>query len=228
MMYGTLLTSLLCLCCCRHESELKDNNYWLGLLTHLQSPDVPYKRVECLRDLRSMYESATIDDLYDAYTRFDFSDEAVFTCVGTSGKAPPPPPDRARLDALVSALDGSARGGSVQSAGWGGASSSSSSGGPGGAALPVDWAAAFSKAFGAAMQQQGGVVQAQAQQQQVQQQQQQQVAPSQQQEDQQQGKPDPMAMFTAMLAAAQGAKLAQALGKDKQQQEQQNGDGSSS
>uniref|UniRef100_A0A383WE33 Peptidase M16 N-terminal domain-containing protein n=1 Tax=Tetradesmus obliquus TaxID=3088 RepID=A0A383WE33_TETOB len=210
----------------RHESELKDNNYWLGLLTHLQSPDVPYKRVECLRDLRCMYESATIDDLYDAYTRFDFSDEAVFTCVGTSGKAPPPPPDRARLDALVSQLDGSARGSSVQSAGWGnGASSSSSSSsstGPNGAALPVDWAAAFSKAFGAAMQQQGGAPQAQVQQQQPQQ-------PGQQQQDeQQQGKPDPMAMFTAMLAAAQGAKLAQALGKEKQQQEQQNGDGSSS
>jgi hypothetical protein len=37
-----------------------------------------------------------------------------------------------------------------------------------------------------------------------------------------------MAMFTAMLAAAQGAKLAQALGKEKQQEQQQNGDGSSS
>jgi hypothetical protein len=216
-----------CCRCCRHESELKDNNYWLGLLTHLQSPDVPYKRVECLRDLRSMYECATIDDLYDAYTRFDFSDEAVFTCVGTSGKAPPPPPDRARLDALVSQLDGSARG-TVQSAGWGAgpSSSSSSSSGPGGAALPVDWAAAFSKAFGAAMQQQAAAAQGQVQQQQLQQP----AAPSQQQEQQQQqeGKPDPMAMFTAMLAAAQGAKLAQALGKEKQQQEQQNGDGNSS
>jgi hypothetical protein len=216
---------------CRHESELKDNNYWLGLLTHLQSPDVPYKRVECLRDLRAMYESATIDDLYDAYTHFDFSDESVFTCVGTSGKAPPPPPDRARLDALASALDGSSRG-SVQSAGWGNgaSSSSSSSGGNVAAAMPVDWAAAFSKAFGAAMQQQAQAGPAQGQ---VQQQQQLMSAvPSQPQEQQQQGeqqgKPDPMAMFTAMLAAAQGAKLAQALGKEKQQEQQQNGDGSSS
>jgi hypothetical protein len=195
---------------------------------------VPYKRVECLRDLRAMYESATIDDLYDAYTHFDFSDESVFTCVGTSGKAPPPPPDRARLDALVSALDGSSRGG-VQSAGWGnGASSSSSSSGAAAAgAMQVDWAAAFSKAFGAAMQQQAqaGPVQGQVQQQQ-QPQQPVSAAPGQpleqQQQGEQQGKPDPMAMFTAMLAAAQGAKLAQAMGKEKQQQEQQNGDGSSS
>lgn len=69
----------------RHETDLKDNNYWLGLLTHLQSPDVPYKRVECLRDLRTMYESATTDDLYDAYTHFDFSDEGVFT-VSVNGR----------------------------------------------------------------------------------------------------------------------------------------------
>jgi hypothetical protein len=100
----------------RHESDLKDNVYWLGLLTHLQvgtagsappplppprlpfgrppgaasapaprpsppplphphpaptphpqSPGVPYKRVECLRDLCAMYEAATVDDIYEAY-----------------------------------------------------------------------------------------------------------------------------------------------------------------
>jgi hypothetical protein len=38
----------------RHESDLKDNVYWLGLLTHLQNPTVPWKNVTCLRDLRAM------------------------------------------------------------------------------------------------------------------------------------------------------------------------------
>lgn len=70
----------------RHESDLKDNTYWLALLTHLQSEAVPLKSVECLRDLRGMYEAITVEDVYDAYSQFDFSDDAVFTCIGTSGR----------------------------------------------------------------------------------------------------------------------------------------------
>ncbi len=38
----------------RHESDLKDNSYWLGLLTHCQNPHVPWKSVQCLRDLKPM------------------------------------------------------------------------------------------------------------------------------------------------------------------------------
>eukprot|EP00983_Pelagomonas_calceolata_P103696 1158940-Pelagomonas_calceolata.AAC.7 len=38
----------------RHESDLKDNVYWLGLLTHLLNPHVPYKNIECLRDLKAL------------------------------------------------------------------------------------------------------------------------------------------------------------------------------
>jgi hypothetical protein len=38
----------------RHESDLKDNAYWLGLITHLQNPHVPYKTMECLRDLKAL------------------------------------------------------------------------------------------------------------------------------------------------------------------------------
>jgi hypothetical protein len=38
----------------RHESDLKDNSYWLGLVTHLQNPHVPQKTVDCLRDLRAV------------------------------------------------------------------------------------------------------------------------------------------------------------------------------
>ena len=36
----------------RHESDMKDNMYWLGLMTHLQNDQVPLKSVECLRDLK--------------------------------------------------------------------------------------------------------------------------------------------------------------------------------
>ena len=70
----------------RHESDLKDNGYWLALLTHIQSPAVPLKSVECLRDMTLMYDSITVEDIYEAYNHFDFSDEATFTCIGTSGQ----------------------------------------------------------------------------------------------------------------------------------------------
>lgn len=73
----------------RHESELKDNSYWLGLLTHLQSSSVPYKSIDCLRDLRPMFEAVTLEDVYQAYGQFDFGDGGIFTCVGTSGQEAP-------------------------------------------------------------------------------------------------------------------------------------------
>ena len=48
---------------------LQDNLYWLGLLTHLQAPCVPLKSLDCLRDLRDMYEAASVEDVYDAYAQ---------------------------------------------------------------------------------------------------------------------------------------------------------------
>ncbi len=47
----------------------QDNLYWLSLLTHLQADCVPLKSLDCLRDLRDMYEAATVDDVYDAYAQ---------------------------------------------------------------------------------------------------------------------------------------------------------------
>lgn len=70
----------------RHESDLKDNAYWIGLLTHLQRPEVPLKTIECLRDLLTVYDASTIEDIYHAYSHFNFDDEHIFTCVGTSGE----------------------------------------------------------------------------------------------------------------------------------------------
>lgn len=33
----------------RHEADLKDNGYWLALMTHLQCDSVPLKTPQCLR-----------------------------------------------------------------------------------------------------------------------------------------------------------------------------------
>ena len=51
------------------SARLQDNLYWLGLLTHLQAPCVPLKSLDCLRDLRDMYEAASVEDVYDAYAQ---------------------------------------------------------------------------------------------------------------------------------------------------------------
>jgi hypothetical protein len=51
-----------------------------------QNPNVPQKTLECLRDLPAMYNTATVEDVRMVYEHFDFSDEGLFTCVGTSGE----------------------------------------------------------------------------------------------------------------------------------------------
>lgn len=69
----------------RHESDLKDNAYWLGLITHLQSSTVPQKDVGCIQDLPYLYEVATADDIYNAYNYLSLDQDSVFTCVGVAG-----------------------------------------------------------------------------------------------------------------------------------------------
>ncbi|BBN04418.1 stromal processing peptidase, chloroplastic [Marchantia polymorpha subsp. ruderalis] len=69
----------------RHESDSKDNTYWLGLLTHLQAPSVSRKDVGCIRDLPYLYEVATADDIYNAYNHLCLDDESLFTCIGVAG-----------------------------------------------------------------------------------------------------------------------------------------------
>ena len=81
----------------RHESDLKDNGYWLGLLTHVQSEAVPQKQLQCIRDFPLMFEAATVEDVYHAYSGLALSDNDIFSCVGVSGEAttpatPPLPP----------------------------------------------------------------------------------------------------------------------------------------
>eukprot|EP00887_Chlorella_sp_A99_P001378 scaffold8.g1378.t1 len=108
----------------RHETDLKDNLYWLGLLTHLQADAVPLKSVDCLRDLRLMYETATVDDIYDAYAQFNFDDDHVFTCIGTSGKEPlalPSPILQPAAAAGAAAAATAAAAAGTVAAPWGGA-----------------------------------------------------------------------------------------------------------
>ncbi|KAG2497394.1 hypothetical protein HYH03_004550 [Edaphochlamys debaryana] len=122
----------------RHESDLKDNAYWLGLLTHLQNPHVPHKTLECLRDLQKLYDCVTVDDVRFVYDQFNFDDNHIYTCVGTSGKEAPPAPEHplSGLSYLSSddedELEGSESG---SSSGEGGAAARG--GGPaGGPAMP--------------------------------------------------------------------------------------------
>jgi len=98
----------------RHESDLKDNLYWVGLLTHLQVSDhrdlslstrvdravgdqgclagvvqndtVDSKSIACVRDLQWMFEHATVDDLAYAYKHFAVAEGEVFSIVATSGE----------------------------------------------------------------------------------------------------------------------------------------------
>ena len=69
----------------RHESDLKDNGYWISLLTHLQNDLVPGKDVDCLGELVKMYQQAIVPDIYAAYQLLGLGEEDVFTCVGISG-----------------------------------------------------------------------------------------------------------------------------------------------
>ncbi|XP_022996934.1 stromal processing peptidase, chloroplastic-like isoform X1 [Cucurbita maxima] len=69
----------------RHEAEIKSNAYWLGLLAHLQASSVPRKDLSCIKDLTSLYEAATIDDVYIAYNQLKVDADSLYTCIGIAG-----------------------------------------------------------------------------------------------------------------------------------------------
>ena len=95
----------------RHETDLKDNAYRLGLLTHLQAPGVPLKVPEAVRDLRRMYEAATVDDVHEAYAQLALGEGDVFVCVGTSGPEEPAEPTVTPVDAGALAAERGGNGG---------------------------------------------------------------------------------------------------------------------
>lgn len=69
----------------RHEAESKSNVYWLGLLAHLQAASVPRKDISCIKDLTSLYEDATITDIYLAYEQLKIDENSLYTCIGVAG-----------------------------------------------------------------------------------------------------------------------------------------------
>ncbi|RZC65954.1 hypothetical protein C5167_009648 [Papaver somniferum] len=69
----------------RHEAETKENAYWLGLLAHLQASSVPRKDISCIKDLPSLYEAATIEDIYQAYDQLKIDEDSLFSCIGVAG-----------------------------------------------------------------------------------------------------------------------------------------------
>ena len=86
----------------RHETDLKDNSYWIGLLTHLQCDDVERKDLSCLRDLAAVYAQVTVEDVYEAYNRLEVAD--VSTCLGVSGVKPQDMGNLMNLNNLMSAF----------------------------------------------------------------------------------------------------------------------------
>jgi len=69
----------------RHEAESKSNAYWLGLLAHLQAAYVPRKDISCIKDLNSLYEVATVEDLYLAYDQLKIDESSLYSCIGVAG-----------------------------------------------------------------------------------------------------------------------------------------------
>ncbi|KAG5561861.1 hypothetical protein RHGRI_004789 [Rhododendron griersonianum] len=69
----------------RHEAESKSNAYWLGLLAHLQAASVPRKDITCIKDLNSLYEAATVGDLYLAYDQLKIDESSLYSCIGVAG-----------------------------------------------------------------------------------------------------------------------------------------------
>lgn len=69
----------------KHEAESKTNAYWLGLLAHLQSSSTPRKDISCIKDLNTLYEAATIEDIYLAYEHLKVDDASLFACIGVAG-----------------------------------------------------------------------------------------------------------------------------------------------
>ncbi|KAL5778469.1 hypothetical protein ACOSP7_011395 [Xanthoceras sorbifolium] len=69
----------------RHEAEIKSNAYWLGLLSHLQASTVQRKDISCIKDLTSLYEAATIEDIYLAYQQLKVDENSLYSCVGIAG-----------------------------------------------------------------------------------------------------------------------------------------------
>jgi hypothetical protein len=83
----------------RHETELKDIQYLLNLLTHLQAVDVPLKTIDTLRDLPAMMLSITSADVNDSFAQLGLNDDEVYSSIATSGPRVPEPAPALKMQA---------------------------------------------------------------------------------------------------------------------------------
>lgn len=67
----------------RHETDLQSNEYWIGLLTHLQH-DNP-KDISCIRDTEMMLKALTWRDVQNAYQTLLTEPDQLFVSVSTAG-----------------------------------------------------------------------------------------------------------------------------------------------
>ncbi|XP_058202866.1 stromal processing peptidase, chloroplastic-like [Rhododendron vialii] len=65
----------------RHEAESTLNAYWLESLAHLQAAS----NISCIKDLNSLYEVVTVDDIYLAYDQLKIDESSMYSCVGFAG-----------------------------------------------------------------------------------------------------------------------------------------------
>ncbi|XP_071701017.1 stromal processing peptidase, chloroplastic-like [Rutidosis leptorrhynchoides] len=69
----------------KHEAESKSNAYWLGLIAHLQAASVHKKDISCIKDMTTLYQAATIEDVYMAYKQLKIDDQSLYCCIGVAG-----------------------------------------------------------------------------------------------------------------------------------------------
>jgi len=67
----------------RHETDLQSNEYWISLLTHLQSDN--RKDISCVRDIEQMLQALTWRDVQNAYQTLLTDPEQLFVSVCTAG-----------------------------------------------------------------------------------------------------------------------------------------------
>lgn len=44
-----------------------------------------FQDISCIKDLTSLYEAATIEDIYLAYDQLKIDENALYTCIGIAG-----------------------------------------------------------------------------------------------------------------------------------------------
>jgi len=70
----------------KHESDLRTNQYWVEMMSGLQSPSVSCKDISCIRDFVSVVNSVTARDLQMVLKTLTVNEAEMYTAIGISGK----------------------------------------------------------------------------------------------------------------------------------------------